>query len=203
MPETPKTSLATLDSLMFAVSSSLSKQVALGRAGIDQLAPVTQQIAQLSHRLGRHKAAADQTMTQQVGDPPAVLHIGLAPGHILDVMRIADHQLKGAIEHRIDGLPVDPSALHRHVRTAVLLQPLPHLPQRRRQRPEGADLLPRAPPRRAGQQARHHHRLMYIEAAAPLDNHVHLHLPCQGWSLRRKGNQTLPCVLTRDGGDKT
>ncbi len=156
----------------------LEQTVALGRAGVDQLTPIAQQIAQLAHRLGRHKAAADQAVAKQVGDPLAVLHIGLAARHVLDVVRVADHQFEGPVQHCIDRLPVDPGALHRDMRAAVLLKPLPHLPQRRRQRPKRADLLRRSLPRWTSQQTRHHRRLMYIEAAAPFHDHIHNHLPC-------------------------
>ena len=57
-----------------------------------QLLAGAQQVAHLLSLLIRHKAAADQAVRQQIGQPGGVVHVGLAPRHILDVRRVRQHQ---------------------------------------------------------------------------------------------------------------
>jgi len=57
-----------------------------------QLLAGAQQVAHLLSLLIRHKAAADQAVRQQIGQPGGVVHVGLAPRHILDVRRVREHQ---------------------------------------------------------------------------------------------------------------
>ena len=54
-------------------------------------------------------------MPQQVGEPLAVPHVGLAPRHGLDVAGVDQQQLELLLQQVPDRLPVDPGALHRHV----------------------------------------------------------------------------------------
>jgi hypothetical protein len=87
------------------------------------------QIAQCTNRLLRHKAGRDQPVTQQVGDPLAVLHVSLAAGHILDALRVADHQCEVIFPEGINRTPIDPRALHPDMATALLRQPISQLQQ--------------------------------------------------------------------------
>lgn len=52
-------------------------------------------------------------MPLQVGDPFAVLDVGLATGHLLDVRRVPDDDLERPLEDRV----------HRHPITPVLSMP--------------------------------------------------------------------------------
>ena len=69
----------------------------------------------VAHLLGlliRHKAAADQATGQQIGQPGGVVDVGLAPGHVLDVHRICQHQGEiGVAQDMPDRLPVDPGRM--------------------------------------------------------------------------------------------
>ena len=93
-PDTPKTSEATLASLMLAVFKELQQPVAFDRLALHEFTAVAQQLAQLPQRPRRREALGDQAMSNQIGDPFEILHIGLAPGHVADVPGVADDQLK-------------------------------------------------------------------------------------------------------------
>src|SRR5882724_4061185 len=94
----------------------------------DQLLAGPRQRTQLLDLLIRDKAGLDQPAGQQVGDPRRVVHVGLAPGDVLDVRRICHHQLKRPLaenpEHRH---PIDAGRLHRHIRAPAFLKPRPQL----------------------------------------------------------------------------
>jgi hypothetical protein len=64
---------------------------------LDLPPPAKAGVAQFLGLLIRHKTAADQAMGQQIGEPGGVIHIGLAPRHILDVRRDRQHQLNIAV----------------------------------------------------------------------------------------------------------
>jgi hypothetical protein len=89
-----------------------------------QLLAGAQQVAHLLGLLIRHKAAADQAMRQQIGQPGGVIHVGLAPRHVLDVCGVRQHQGEIAVAqdmpHR---LPVDAGRLHRDVDTSLGREP--------------------------------------------------------------------------------
>jgi hypothetical protein len=68
-PETPKMSLITPGELDVRRFQQLDRTAALGALVLDQRAPVAGQIAKLTDRLGRDKAAAHQTVTHQIGQP--------------------------------------------------------------------------------------------------------------------------------------
>jgi hypothetical protein len=111
-PETTKPSLATPASLMLAVSSSLSSRVRSANLAFDQLAAVSQQIAQVPERPRRHEAFGDEAVTDQIGDPLGILDVGPAAGHVTDVTGIADDQLKMALQD-LDRTPIDTRAYAR------------------------------------------------------------------------------------------
>ena len=49
---------------------------------------------------------SDQTVTEQVGDPFAVLRVGLAAWYLLDVGGVADHEFEVALENKLTRLPI-------------------------------------------------------------------------------------------------
>jgi hypothetical protein len=86
-------------------------------------------IAKLLYPCRRHEAAADQPVSEQIGDPHRVVHVGLATGHIADVLGIGKHQLEAPLEKMPDGFPVDTRCFHRYVRAAVRFEPVGKLEQ--------------------------------------------------------------------------
>jgi hypothetical protein len=91
---------------------------------LDQGRAMSRQLPELPLGCGRHEAAAQEAVTQPLGDPFRILQIRLTPRDRFDVRRI-DHQ-KGeqALQEVIDGTPIDAGAFHRHMRTAGHLQPV-------------------------------------------------------------------------------
>src|SRR5213076_2416102 len=94
----------------------LQQPVALRAPTLYQLAPVAGQVAQFANGLGGYKARSQQSMQQQIGNPLRILHVGLAPGHVLDVLCIGHDQLERSFQNGVDRFPVHPGALHGHVR---------------------------------------------------------------------------------------
>ena len=78
---------------------------------LSQLRPVPRQVAQILDGRRRHEAPLQQPVLQQVGDPLAVLGVGLAPRHRFDVLRIHQHLLKLPLQHRPHRPPVDRRSL--------------------------------------------------------------------------------------------
>src|SRR5262249_3429182 len=115
-PETPKTSDATLESLILALSKSLEMRLRPSAPGIDQFDPVARQRAQFSQFRRRDITWLQQSVAQQVCDPFGIFDIGLATGDSLDVARVGDDQLEVTFENVVDRLPVDASRFHRHRR---------------------------------------------------------------------------------------
>ena len=66
----------------------LLKAVALGRTFPNQRGPIARQLAQLALGQVGHEARPQQAVAQEVGDPFTIPHVGLAAGHLLDVLRI-------------------------------------------------------------------------------------------------------------------
>jgi hypothetical protein len=64
------------------------------------------EIAQRSQRPWQHDARANQAVAHELREPLTVLHVRLAPGHGLDVLRVPDEELEAPLEHRVDGSPV-------------------------------------------------------------------------------------------------
>src|SRR6266508_5276851 len=71
-PETPMTSVATLDSSGPGVLQHLVQPLDLPAALLDLGLAVAGQLAQLPDRPGRHEAGADQAMLDQLTDPGRV-----------------------------------------------------------------------------------------------------------------------------------
>jgi hypothetical protein len=108
---------------------------------LDQLPPVAGQLAQFAEGRWGHETRPEQAMLQQPRDPLAILDVGLAPGHRLDVLGIDEEELEGTLQYLVDGPPVDPGALHRDVRAPGRDQPVGEPQQLARGRPEGANLF--------------------------------------------------------------
>jgi hypothetical protein len=58
---------------------------------------------------------------EQIRNPLGIGDIALAPGHVLDLARIGEHQREVSLENVPDRLPVDARRLHRHMRDVLLL----------------------------------------------------------------------------------
>src|SRR5258708_34782562 len=89
-----------------------------------QLLAGAQQLSQFLNLLFRNKAAADQAVRQQVGDPRRITDIGLATGNIFDVSGICENEFKTAVTQNVpDRLPVNSGRLHGHMVATLLGQP--------------------------------------------------------------------------------
>jgi hypothetical protein len=93
-------------------------------AVLDQLPAEAGQLAQFADGRRRHETRPEPAMLQQPPDPLAILDVGLPPGHRLDVLGVDEEELKAALQHLVDGPPVDPGALHRDVGAAGRGQPV-------------------------------------------------------------------------------
>jgi len=62
-------------------------------------------------------------MLQEFGDPSAILHVRLAPGHLFDMGRINELDAKVPFEQIENGLPVHPGTLHSDDHTPLGLEP--------------------------------------------------------------------------------
>src|SRR6266508_1602178 len=78
-PDTPRTRLATEESLMPASSSTLCRALHLTAAFLDERLAIASQVAQLADRRRRHEARSHQTVLDELGDPLGVLDVGPAP----------------------------------------------------------------------------------------------------------------------------
>ena len=85
------------------------------------------QAAQGAHGVGRAEGAAQQAESQQLLQPLAVQHVGLAARHVLDLAGIDQQHLEApALEYLEQRDPVHAGGLHRHDRHAALLKPVGH-----------------------------------------------------------------------------
>src|SRR5436189_291363 len=132
------------------------------------------QVAQFANGLGGYKARSQQSMQQQIGNPLRILHVGLAPGHVLDVLCIGHDQLERSFQNGVDRFPVHPGALHGHVRAAFPLQPLTQGQQLARGGAKGSNLFLHFPVRQHGQQASNHRRLVNIQTTTALNLQLHI-----------------------------
>ena len=151
----------------------------MGRALAHELLARARERAQLLHRHRRHEAGADQAVGQQVRQPHRVVDVGLAPGHVLDVRGVGQHQLEVAFEHVPHRLPVHAGGLHGDVLDAEGLQPVGQREQARGGRGEGAHFLQRRTV--AGDaHARHHRLLVHVQPRATRVDDFHDRLRCRG-----------------------
>ena len=143
------------------------------RPRLDQGAAVTHHLAQAADRGRGHEALGDQAVADQLRDPLGVLHVGLAAGHVLDVVGVADGQVDVPLQHGIHRLPVDAGALHADVGDAVLGQPRLQGFQVTRGRAEAAQQLLRLASWRADQDAADDAGLVDVQAGATFEENIH------------------------------
>lgn len=141
-------------------------------------------------------------MAKQVRDPFRVLHIGLATGDGLDVVRVADGQVEVILQDRVDRLPVDPGALHCDVRYAFRGEPVAQGLEVSGHGPERPDLLARPASGQAGQGASNDCRLVDVQTAAAFDDGFHDRLRWWGDRGAAGLKQILPRVLAGEAADK-
>src|SRR3989441_1785412 len=149
----------------------------VGFAGVllNKLSPVACQLTQLAKRRRRHEAPPQQAVLKQLREPLAVLDVGLATGHGLDMLRVDEQDLETGFKNVVHRPPVHAGALHRDVRAARRRQPVGQPEQLARCRAEGAYFLGTSA--RAGKpQAGSDRLLVHIEAAAHWVEHVHRRL---------------------------
>jgi hypothetical protein len=78
-PDTPKMSLATTESLIWASSSSLLDPLLLGGPDRHQIHPIAGHVPQLPDRSWRHERGAQQLPLGQLAQPDRVQRVGLGP----------------------------------------------------------------------------------------------------------------------------
>ena len=71
--------------LDIGVLQGLLQPLDMAAALAHQLLAGAQQVAHLLGLLIRHETAADQAVRHKIGQPGGVIHVGLAPRHVLDV----------------------------------------------------------------------------------------------------------------------
>jgi len=82
-------------------------------------------------------------MTQQIGEPFAILDIRLVPRYRLEVLRVDERDRALLVFEQIeDGPPIDPCGFHRDLRDTVTGQPIIKGQQISGHRAEGAHLPP-------------------------------------------------------------
>ena len=128
-PESPSTSVATLPSLMLASSSTFWMRLATDPRSATTCARC--RVRSRSSRIGcrRHEAGLEQAVLEQLGDPLAVLHVGLAARHLLDVLGVDQHQLEPPLQQVPDRLPVHAGRSPWRRGDALLGQPVGQLDQ--------------------------------------------------------------------------
>src|SRR5215217_275200 len=202
-PDTPKMSLATDDSLIWASSRSLLHALLLPGPLPDERAPVPGQVTQPADRGWRHEAWPAHAPLDHLGQPYRIQLVGLgAAGDVLDVLGV--EQPAGEplgfqqVERR---LPVVAGGLHRDQRHPSSVQPGGQV----QQRPGGRGVLPdflAAVPRLVVVRHSNAHRqggLADVEGTDPLDqihrlvglldvDHLHLAVPA-GWEVARGANR--------------
>ncbi len=139
-------------------------------------------------------------MPQQVGDPLAVLDIGLPAGHGLHVVRV--HQQDGPpllLEEVVHRPPVDSRRLHGDVRDAEAAEPVGQRQQVGRHRAEGADPAAHRPVRLREQHAHDHAAFVDVDPAAPRMDHLHRALLLATWPARGRVQTKISHVLIPAG----
>jgi hypothetical protein len=150
--------------------------------------------AQLLHRHRRHEAGADQAVRQQVRKPHRVVDVGLAPGHVLHVRGVGQHQLEVAFQHMPYRLPVHAGGLHGDDLDTAGIQPIGQAQQTRGGRGEGAHFLQR----RAlahNTYTRHHRLLVHVQSRAARADDFHDRLRVAATSACGPRHRNLGCVL--------
>src|SRR5215213_5556068 len=172
-PETPKMSLATELSLIWASSSSLLHPLQLASAVLDQRSTVAGQVAQLADRAGLHQRRPAHGPLGHLGQPDRIGLVGLGPPrHVLHLAGVDQPAVEPfGLQQVEDPLPVGRSRLHHHPGDPPAVQPVGQRQQRGGGRRIATDLL--QPPARPGlmrhPHARLQRRLAQIQRRDPLD----------------------------------
>jgi hypothetical protein len=172
-PETPKTSLATTDSLIWASREQLLDPLLLGGADRDQVGAVAGQVPQPPDRRRRHEAWPQHLPLGDLAQPHRIELVGLGPARqVLDVPRVDQPHLKPlGLQQVKRRLPVVAGGLHHHPRHAEGAQPVGQHQQRAGHGGVGAHLL-QPPARGVGAwhpHAAHQLRLADVQRRDPLD----------------------------------
>jgi len=94
-PDTPKMSLATTESLIWASSSSLLHPLLFGGPCRDQVGPVAGHVSQLPDRLWGDEAGPQHLPLGELAQPDRIQPVGLGPpGEVLDVTGIHQPDLE-------------------------------------------------------------------------------------------------------------
>jgi len=134
---------------------------------------IAREIPQLPDRCGRHETLPDEPVLEQLGDPHAVLHVGLPTRHLPDLRGVGQDTGGSLLEDVEDRLPVDPGALHGDPRDLEGFEPIAQAQQVGHGGAERAHVV-LARPVRAGHPHTGRHRLLeHIQPAASLDQALH------------------------------
>ena len=144
---------------------------------LDQARSVAGQFAQLALGAVRHEAAPNQPMPQQLGDPLAILDVGLAAWHRLDVLSVGQDQREAVLQQVVDGLPVHAGRFHGHMGDSSLSQPLAQRFDGRRCRLKRAHFAFDLAVHAANDATGHDESLVNIEPRRAGINHLHRALP--------------------------
>jgi hypothetical protein len=127
-PDTPKMSLATTESLIWASSSSLLHPLLLGGADRDQVRPVAGHVPQLPDRRWWDEAGPQHLPLGELAEPDRIQGVGLGPSReVLDITGVHQPDLEPVgFQQVVDPLPVVAGGLHDHPGHAQLGQPLGH-----------------------------------------------------------------------------
>jgi hypothetical protein len=114
----------------------------------------------------------------ELADPLGVLHVGLPPGDVAQVVRVEQPALEPILERLECGLPVHAGGFHANERHAELGQPGGEVGEPSKRRAERSRLLiPAATTGARDADGRHDIVAMHVESRAPLHDHIHLLLP--------------------------
>src|SRR5438309_9950386 len=140
-------------------------------------------------------------MAEQVREPFRILHIGLTPWYLLDVLCVRHHNLQPSFQNRVDRLPIHSRALHGHMGAAFREQPCAQTHQLSRSGAERSHLLLDFPVPSNHQQASHYRGLMYVQSTTAFDQSLH-NASIGGDCCAAGLLQTLSYVLPVSGCDK-
>jgi hypothetical protein len=110
---------------------------------------------------------------EELRDPYAILHVGLAAGHLGDLRGVGEDTGERVLQDIVDGPPIDSRALHRDVGDGVRGQPVAEDEQPRRRGVEGAHVLGPVPVSAGYPHAGGHRLLVDIETGAPFEHPFH------------------------------
>ena len=91
---------------------------------VRQLLAHPRQIPKLPLRQCGNEAPSQKPTLQQLGQPLAILHVRLAPGHVLDMARVYQNDLKLPLQDVVDRLPKHPGRFHSQVGNPFCKQPI-------------------------------------------------------------------------------